>query len=368
MKEDLQAIDALFNNCSGVIEGDRGPYLQMIGIILFVFVFNFVIKTLLVKLGHNFSQRHFLFAHGFVTSLIKPLTYFVWFVALFSSVDILTCTLFEVHFSNIHLWISVVAVLTLGWFLLRWNKAVVNSMTEMSHRRKIAITPSKLDILNKLIVIAIIVVTIFLLMDVTGRNINTLLAFGGIGGLALAFASQQVISNFFGGLMIYITQPFTVGEWVYLPEKHVEGHIEEIGWYLTRIRNFEKRPIYVPNSVFAQNIVITPSRMSHERFHYTIGIRYNDIKVIEPIIEKITQMLAKHPFIDREHEFDVFFKGFGLASLDIEISAYVSITSDRRFSAVRQDILLQIAKIIESEQAEIVVPSKVLESYRFKTS
>lgn len=367
MKEDLLLVDAVFENCSGVLEGNRGPYLQTIGIILFVVVFNYLIKTLLVKLGHKFEQRHLIFSHGFVTALVKPFTLFVWFFTLLCAVDILTCTLFEFHIANFHLFVSIALVLSLSWFLLRWNKAVVSSMMELSHSHKLSMTPGKLDLLNKLVVIFVIIITLFLLMDVTGRNINTLLAFGGIGGLALAFASQQVISNFFGGLMIYITQPFTVGEWVYLPEKNVEGHIEEIGWYLTRIRNFEKRPIYVPNAIFTQNIVVTPSRMSHERFHHTIGIRYSDIKVVEPIIEKIKNLLTEYPFIDHNHLFDVFFKGFGLASLDIEISAYVSVTSDKRFSWIRQDILLKIATIIESEHAEIVIPSKILESYRFKS-
>lgn len=367
MKEDIQVVHTLFNTCSGILEGDRGPYLQMIGIILFVFVFNYLIKAILLKLSEKFSHYHRLYAHAFVNTLIKPLTYFVWFVAVLCTTDILTCTLFEVHLSNIHRYISIAAVLLFGWFLLRWNRSVVTSMMTLSEEHKISIAPSKLDLLSKLIVICVVIITIFLLMDVTGRSINTLLAFGGIGGLALAFASQQMISNFFGGLMVYITQPFTIGEWVHLPEKNIEGHIEEIGWYLTRIRNFEKRPIYVPNSIFTQNIVITPSRMTHERFHHTIGIRYTDIKVVEPIIEKIKQMLIQHPFIDHKHKFDVFFKGFGLSSLDIEVSAYVSLTSDKKFSSVRQDLLLKIAEIIESEKAEIVIPSKILESYRFQT-
>ncbi len=108
--------------------------------------------------------------------------------------------------------------------------------------------------------------------------------------------------------MVYMTQPFTIGEWVNLPERKIEGHIEEIGWYLTRIRNFDKRPIYVPNSIFTQTIVITPSRMSHERFHHTIGLRYQDIKVVKSIIDNIKLMLMKHSAIDHHLSVDVFLK------------------------------------------------------------
>jgi MscS family membrane protein len=161
--------------------------------------------------------------------------------------------------------------------------------------------------------------------------------------------------------MIYITQPFTIGEWINLPERQIEGHIEEIGWYLTRIRSFDKRPIYVPNSVFTQTIVITPSRMSHERFHHTIGLRYRDLKAISPIIDSIKLMLLKHPAIDHQLPVDVFFKSFGASALDIEISAYISINAKNRFSVIKQEFLLKIADIVTQAGAEIATPTNVVE-------
>lgn len=232
---------------------------------------------------------------------------------------------------------------------------------EMSQSHQIALTPGKLDLISKVATMAIIFITVFLLMDVTGRNMQTLIAFGGIGGLALAFASQQVISNFFGGLMVYITQPFTIGEFVSLPEKKIEGNIEEIGWYLTRIRNLEKRPIYVPNAIFTQTIVITPSRMSHDRFHHTIGLRYEDIRVIKQVVDDIKLMLLQQRYIDRQQKVEVFFTGFGSSSLDINVSAYISALMGADFPTVRQDILLKIADIVAKHGAEIATPTNIVE-------
>ncbi|MBS0272775.1 MAG: mechanosensitive ion channel family protein [Proteobacteria bacterium] len=352
---------SLLNICSKALEGSYGPLIQTLGIVFFVLIFNFFIKALLIKLRTRFGNQHKVWALSFVSALHKPLSYFVWFVAALCALDTVISSLFTFHLANIHLILSIGAILSFGWFLLRLNNELVHYMMEMSQSQKISLTPSKLDLIGKIATISVIFVTIFLLMDVTGRNMQTLIAFGGIGGLALAFASQQVVSNFFGGLMIYITQPFTIGEWVNLPERQIEGHIEEIGWYLTRIRSFDKRPIYVPNSVFTQTIVITPSRMSHERFHYTIGLRYRDIKVVKPIIDNIKLMLLKHPSVDHQLSTDVFFKNFGASALDIEISAYVSITANARFPAVRQDILLKIADIVSQEGAEIATPTNIVE-------
>lgn len=354
---------SFFHICSKVLEGNYGSLIQTFGIVLFVLIFNFAIKTLLLKLCTRFGKQKKVWALSFVSALHQPLAYFVWFVAILCAFDIILSSLFSYHLENIHLILSVGAVLAFGWFLLRWNTELIHSMMELSKNQKISLTPSKLDLIGKLTTISVIFITICLLMDVTGRNMQTLIAFGGIGGLALAFASQQVVSNFFGGLMVYITQPFTIGEWVLLPERKIEGHIEEIGWYLTLIRNFEKRPIYIPNSIFTQTVVITPSRMSHNRLHHTIGLRYRDIQVIPPIIENIKLMILKHPAIDQRLNVDVFFNNFAPSTLDIEISAYIPFMPGgvRHFFGVRQEILFKIAEIIVKEGAEIATPTNIVE-------
>lgn len=352
---------SVFHICSQALEGNYGILVQIVGIILFVVIFNFFVTTLLAKLRNYFKKKQNVWSLSFISALRKPLYYYVWFVAAICAIDIFSVGFFAFHLANTHLILSVGAVLAFGWFLLRWNHKVVHAMMELSEQHQIPFTPGKLDLISKLATISIIFVTLFLLMDVTGRNMQTLIAFGGIGGLALAFASQQVISNFFGGLMVYMTRPFTIGEWVNIPERKIEGHIEEIGWYMTCIRTFEKRPIYVPNSIFTQTIVMTPSRMSHERFHHKIGLRYRDIKCIKAILDGIKLMLLKHSHIDQHLKIEVFFIDFAPSALTIEVSAYMSITSGATFPALRQELLLKIADIVAQYEAEIAAPTNLVE-------
>jgi len=347
--------------CFKIFEGNFGAVVQIAGILFLVVVFNFFVKSILFRLYTYYQSKHKVWGLSFVSALHKPLNYFVWVVAGLASLDLVTFGLFSFHLTNLHLVFSVSGILAFGWFLLRWNNKFLHYSLELTKNNQLAQSASKLDLMSKVATLAIIFITLFLLMDVTGRNIQTLIAFGGIGGLALAFASQQVIANFFGGLMVYTTKPFTIGEWVNLPERKIEGHIEEIGWYLTRIRNFEKRPIYVPNSVFTQSVVITPSRMSHERFHHTIGLRYHDIGVIKSVVDNIKLMLLKHPNIDQSVKIEVYFVNFGPSSLDVNVSAYMSISSGVAFSAVRQDILIKIAAIITESGAELATPTHIIE-------
>lgn len=359
--QETHSPSSLVDICLKILEGENGHLYLTLGIVVFVLIFNFAMRALLLKLQSRYGSQHKIWAFSFVSALHKPLCYYVWFVAILSAVNIILSSISPFHLANIHLLLSIGAILALGWFLHRWSGTLIQRMMLLSQSNQIAMPASKLDLIGKLATLVIIFIVIFLLMDVTGRNMQALIAFGGIGGLALAFASQQVIANFFGGLMIYITQPFTIGEWVNLPEKQIEGHIEEIGWYLTRIRNFDKRPIYVPNSIFSQTIVITPSRMSHQRFHHTIGLRYSDIKVVRPIIDKIKLMLFNYASIDRQLPINVHFNNFGVSGLDIEISAYVATSADAKFSDIRQDLLLKIGEIIEQEGAEIATPTQIVE-------
>ena len=67
--------------------------------------------------------------------------------------------------------------------------------------------------------------------------------------------------------MVYLDRPFKVGDWIRSPDKDIEGTVEKIGWRLTTIRTFDKRPLYVPNQVFTNVSVQNPSRMSHRRIY-----------------------------------------------------------------------------------------------------
>ena len=129
----------------------------------------------------------------------------------------------------------------------------------------------------KLVRIVLWVVAGLMILQSVGVSISGLLAFGGIGGIAVGFAAKDLLANFFGGLMIYLDRPFNVGDWVRSPDREIEGTVENIGWRLTTIRSFSKRPIYVPNSMFSSIAVENPSRMANRRIYETIGLRYSDL-------------------------------------------------------------------------------------------
>jgi len=191
-------------------------------------------------------------------------------------------------------------------------------------------------------------------------SISGVLAFGGVGGIAIGFAAKDLLSNFFGGLFIYLDRPFAVGDWVRSPDREIEGTVENIGWRVTRIRTFDKRPLYIPNSIFSQIAVENPSRMSNRRIKETIGIRYDDASKIETIINQVKEMLKSHPDIDSQKTLIVNFNSFSPSSLDFFIYTFTKTTDWIEFHSIKQNVLLKIVKIIEDNGAEFAFPTSTL--------
>lgn len=213
---------------------------------------------------------------------------------------------------------------------------------------------------GKLLRASVIITGVLIAMQLFGYSISGLLAFGGIGGIAVGFAAKDLLANFFGGLMIYLDRPFSVGEWIRSPDKEIEGTVEDIGWRLTRIRTFDKRPLYIPNSVFASISVENPSRMSNRRIHETVGIRYQDISSMDAIVTQVTAMLMAHPEIDTNQTMIVNFNKFSASSVDFFVYTFTKTTNWVDFHQIKQDVLLKVAEIVAANSAEIAFPTSTL--------
>lgn len=324
-------------------------------IILVAIIFNVVAKWLLSALHTHFEKKKQIWKDGFVQALYLPLSIFVWLVAAAYASNLLLSEYFpKFSLENISLILAIAAILSIAWFAFRWKQTIIKLSVLKSRQGELAFDHGKIDVVDKIVTLLIIFFTVLLILEVTGRSMTTLIAFGGIGGLALAFASQEIIANCFGGLMIYTTRLFSVGDWINLPQNHIEGHVEEIGWYMTRIRTFNKRPIYVPNSTFAKTFVETPSRMSHRQFKEILHLRYQDMNLVRTIIEKIKDLLNRHPQIDKEQSINVYLESFGAYSIHIVVSAYTKTALDNEsFNAVKQDILLSVIDILDAHGAKI---------------
>ena len=246
-------------------------------------------------------------------------------------------------------------LLLIGWAFWRLvNKA---EMTFVDHDDKDTTTVTAMAKLGKLSLAVIIILSV---VQTLGVSVSGVLAFGGMGGLVVGMASKDLLSNLFGALMVYMDKPFKVGDWIRSPDKSIEGTVEDIGWRVTRIRTFDKRPLYVPNSLFTQIVVENPSRMSNRRIKENFGLRYQDISQVENIINEVREMLINHVDIDTKQTLIVNFDLFNNSSLDFFIYTFTKTTNWVKFHNIKQDILLNIAQIVAKNGAEFAFPTRQL--------
>ncbi|MEK9629289.1 MAG: mechanosensitive ion channel family protein [Nitrospinota bacterium] len=291
-----------------------------------------------------------------LSSIPRPLSVIIWVSSIAFSAEIFQKETGAVIFEAFQPLKNAIVIACLAWFLIlsikKTEKNYLKSEEDYDH--------TTVDAISKLARISAGITAALMILQTLGLSISGVLAFGGVGGIAIGFAAKDLLSNFFGGLFIYLDRPFAVGDWVRSPDREIEGNIENIGWRVTRIRTFDKRPLYIPNSIFSQIAVENPSRMSNRRIKETIGIRYDDASKIEPIIKQVKEMLQNHSDIDTTKTLIVNFNSFAPSSLDFFIYTFTKTTDWIKFHEVKQDVLLKIIKIIEDNEAEIAYPTSTL--------
>ncbi|MFT6386954.1 MAG: MscS family membrane protein [Cellvibrionaceae bacterium] len=334
--------------------------MQVFAVVLLTLTIAFFVRRILKKLELKSQRTTTPWDDGLVHALQAPCRIFIWLMGVSFAADLvgLNTDSLVAPFTNKLREVGLVILLT--WFIIRLVKAIENNFVKPVSGSGETFDPTTARALGKLVRASIFITAALIVMQSMGYSVSGILAFGGIGGIAVGFAAKDLLSNFFGGLTIYLDRPFKVGDWVRSPDKEIEGTVEDIGWRLTRIRTFDKRPLYVPNGTFTQISLENPSRMQNRRIKETIGIRYDDASKMSLIVEQVKAMLLEHSDIDTAQTLIVNFDRFSPSSLDFFIYTFTKTTAWIEFHQIKQDVLLKIIDIIESNGAQCAFPTSTL--------
>ena len=332
---------------------------QVFGIVLLTGVVHYIAKLLFERLARKFEATHNLYDDALLDATRRPLAAGIWVMGISLAAQTVGGDAQAEIFQYVGTLRDVAVVWLLVWFALRFIKFIEEHVVDGGYRET-PVDKTTAKAVGKLLRATVLITGVLLVLQAFGFSISGVLAFGGIGGIAVGFAARDLLANFFGALMIFLDRPFSVGDWIRSPDQEVEGVVEEIGWRLTRIRTFDKRPLYVPNSVFASLTVENPSRMLNRRIYETVGLRYADIGVMAAVVKDVEAMLKHHDAIDTSQTLMVNFVSFGPSSVDFFIYAFTKTTVWAEFHAIKQDILLQVADIIARHKAEIAFPTRTL--------
>lgn len=320
---------------------------------------HFLARLVMRRLARHLNTTRNVYDDALLEAARGPLGWAVWVVGVSWAAELVGNGERADIFDYVATFREVAVILLLVWFAVRFVRQVEAHVADPVYRKD-PVDPTTATAVGKLLRASFIITGALMVLQTLGFSITGVLAFGGVGGIAVGFAARDLLANFFGALMIFMDRPFSVGDWVRSPDREIEGTVEEIGWRLTRIRTFDQRPLYVPNAVFASLTVENPSRMLNRRIYETIGVRYDDLAVLPRIVADLEAMLRAHPDIDQNRTLMVNFVSFGNSALDIMVYTFTRTTVWTEYHAIKQDVLLKIAGIIGGHGAEIAFPTRTL--------
>ena len=329
--------------------------LQTIAVLLVITIItHFVLGKILKQITKHSGSTKTQIDDYLIGAISAPLKLLIWYGWLYFSLKELTSEIQSLN--DIVGYIAIAPVFILTWGILRLISSVEIFLLEGEG----SVDKDSIRLFTRLVKILFVFAIILGVAQFYGYAVSSILTLGGVGGIVVGFAAKDMLANVFGGLMIQMDKPFSTGDWIRTTDKSIEGVVEKIGWRMTRIRTFNKNPVYVPNSIFATIPIETPSRMTNRQIHEVIGIRYDDIAQMESILEKVEELLAKSEHIDNDQPCRVNFDLFNASSLDFVIWAFSSLTDAGEFKKFKGKLLLDIAQIIADHGAEIAYPTQTL--------
>ncbi|MCP4490530.1 MAG: mechanosensitive ion channel family protein [Gammaproteobacteria bacterium] len=329
---------------------------QVFIVVLITAFANFFIKRFLARLLSKLGGTRTNWDDIVLQAMTRPLGWLVWLVGIDFAASIIYTETDTAIFSASETIRNIGVLICITWFVLGFIRGAEQEITQKSEH----FDKHTAEAMSKLVRLTVIITAVLVILQTMGFSISGVLAMGGVGGIAVGFAAKDLLANFFGGLIIYLDRPFSIGDWIRSPDRAIEGTVEKIGWRITVIQNFESQPMYVPNSVFTNIVVENPSRMANRRIYETIGLRYRDIDSMNTIVAEVKDLLTNHEAIETGQTMIVNFNKFSDSSVDFFIYAFTKTSKWVEFHSVKQEIMLKIAAIIEANQAEIAFPTSTL--------
>ena len=213
---------------------------------------------------------------------------------------------------------------------------------------------------------AVYIVGALMLLTALGVQITPLLTALGVGGLAVALALQDTLSNLFAGAHLLADKPIRVGDYVKVADT-VEGHVVDIGWRSTRVRMLQNVVVTIPNEKVAESI-ITNYDLPEPRLALLVrvGVDYgSDPDRIEAlVVDEATRAVGEVPgLLGEPAPFVRLIPGFGDFSLDFTLVCQVKSFTDQFL--VQHELRKRILRRFRAEG--IQVPARALEIRRGDT-
>lgn len=324
----------------------------------------FVAQRYLINIFHTIAQRITAHTETRLDDLLleaaeRPANLLIFVIGLIVSLHLLNPPVESFPLIELADTAGRIVSIVIGvWFLWRLIEGMSAYFTARARSSESSLDDQLVPFIAKTLKVFLILTAVLVVAQNMGYSVSGLIASLGIGGIAIAMAAKDTISNIFGSIMILVDRPFMVGDWIRSSE--FEGVVEEIGFRSTRIRTFERTLVNVPNSTLANMVIDNIDARSERRIKMRIGLTYDTTpEQMRAAIDGIERLLETHPGVDQSYKL-VKFDEFEDSSLSIFLYYFSASKVWADYLQVRQEVNLQIMDLLESLGLEFAFPTRTL--------
>jgi MscS family membrane protein len=216
---------------------------------------------------------------------------------------------------------------------------------------------SILIVMQRLNRIVLLIIALVAALAIFGFNVRTTLAGLGIGGLAIALAAQKTLENLIGGVSLLMDKAVQVGDFCQIGDQL--GTVEDIGLRSLKLRTLDQNLSVVPNGSLAHMQFQNMARRSKLLINQTFSLRIETkAEQLRFVLDRVQSMLDQHPAIE-SGSCRVRVMSFVGSAFQMELFAYGKTGDWAQFTAIRQDVILKIAEIVEASGTRFAAPTQL---------
>ena len=211
-------------------------------------------------------------------------------------------------------------------------------------------------IIDTLLKFVLVVFSSIMVLSHFGYNVNALVAGLGVGGVAIAFALQNILADIFASFSILFDKPFKEGDFIVIDGD--SGTVRKIGIKSTRLKALTGEEVVISNKELTESRVHNFKKMKDRRVAFEFGVVYGTktekINKIPGMVKKIINAISLAK-ADRVH-----FKKFGNSALVFEVVYYIDDNDYAKYMGIQEKINVGIKKAFEREKIEMAFPTQTV--------
>lgn len=336
-----------------------GLFIYIILSILLYLVFSWIFGYFVVRIYRKFARKDIF--SKYVRPVAKPASILLVVTIFKAFVPILNLPIGYADFlSKV---ILVLQPLMFAAIAYQLTELLSDIFEKIALKTKSTVDDHLVPLVRKTMKIIVVILGGMYIINNLGYNITPLLAGASIGGLALALAAKDALSNLFGSVTIFADQPFEVGDWIKF--NGMEGTVEEVGVRSTRIRTFYNSQISVPNGKLTNSEIDNMGRRKFRRYSTQLSITYDTPPdLIDAFVQGLRDIVSEHPNTRKDY-FQIHLNDFASSSINVLFYIFFDVPDWAMELKARGEIISKIIHLAEKLGVRFAFPTQTVHVENF---